>query len=82
MSQYQLSIPDKFHVDNKLFHNLMVRLWKCYQVTINNRQRYYAELKERWNNIVNLASWDRRCADVENMTSQFNVATTFSVQHP
>ena len=56
MSQYQLSIPNKFHVDNKLFHNLMVRLWKCYQVTINNPQRYYAELKERWNNIVNLTS--------------------------
>ena len=36
MSQYQLSIPNKFHVDNKLFHNLMVRLWKYYQVTINN----------------------------------------------
>ena len=81
----------QIHVDNKLFHNLMVRLWKYYQVTINNPhftflatllQRYYPELKERWNNIVDLASQDRRCADVENMTSQFNVATTFSVQNP
>ena len=68
MSQYRPCIPGKYQWVFTVFHHFEVRLWKCYNVTINGSHLVsFTKLTQRWCNVV-IPTSRRRC--------EFDIAVT------